>query len=109
MSEEGLSTRGLVKRLMLLVVGMFGFGFLLVPIYDVMCRAFGIKGKTTGVAWQGTEQTVDMAREIRVQFITSKAGGVRGSFGPQDRETFLHPGETRTVNFLAHNPTDRVM
>ena len=109
MSEEGLSTRSLVKRLMLLVVGMFAFGFLLVPIYDVMCQAFGINGKTAGVAWQGTEQGVDEQREVRVQFISSNAEGMRWSFGPQDEEIMLHPGESRTVNFFAHNPTDRVM
>ena len=109
MSSEGLSTRNLVKRLMLMVVGMFAFGFLLVPIYDVMCQAFGINGKTTGVAWQGTEQTVDEARDIRVQFISSNAEGMQWSFGPQDAEIMLHPGEARTVNFLAHNPTDNVM
>lgn len=109
MSNDGPSTRSLVKRLMLLVVAMFGFGFVLVPIYDVMCQAFGINGKTTGVAWQGTQQSVDMAREIRVQFISSNAEGMRWEFGPRDREVFLHPGEPRTVNFTAHNPTDRVM
>ncbi|MBO6276321.1 MAG: cytochrome c oxidase assembly protein, partial [Pseudomonas sp.] len=38
----------LVLRLSLLVVVMFAFGFALVPIYDVMCRAFGINGKTAG-------------------------------------------------------------
>ncbi len=109
MSSEGLSTRNLVKRLMLMVVGMFAFGFLLVPIYDVMCQAFGINGKTTGVAWQGKEQAVDEARDIRVQFISSNAEGMQWSFGPQDAEIMLHPGEARTVNFMAHNPTDKVM
>ncbi|SDT07699.1 MULTISPECIES: cytochrome c oxidase assembly protein [Pseudomonadaceae] len=108
MSEEGLSTRSLIKRLLLLVVGMFAFGFLLVPIYDVMCQAFGINGKTAGSAWQGQEQ-VDMQREVRVQFVSSNAEGMRWSFGPQNDEVVLHPGEARTVNFLAHNPTDKVM
>ena len=38
--SEGLSNKRLVGRLLMLVVAMFGFGFLLVPIYDVMCQAF---------------------------------------------------------------------
>jgi cytochrome c oxidase assembly protein subunit 11 len=37
MTEERL-TRRLVIRLSFVVVGMFGFGFALVPIYDVMCQ-----------------------------------------------------------------------
>lgn len=109
MSEEGLSTASLIKRLLLLVVGMFAFGFLLVPIYDVMCQAFGINGKTADSAWQGQEQAVDMQREVRVQFVSNNAEGMRWSFGPEDNEIVLHPGETRSMNFLAHNPTDRVM
>jgi cytochrome c oxidase assembly protein subunit 11 len=39
------------------VVAMFAFGFALVPIYDVMCKAFGINGKTAG-QYEG-EQVVD--------------------------------------------------
>lgn len=108
MNEEGLSTRSLIKRLLLLVVGMFAFGFLLVPIYDVMCQAFGINGKTAG-AFTGQEQAVDMAREVRVQFVSSNAEGMSWSFGPQDNEIVLHPGESRSINFVAHNPTDKVM
>ena len=84
MRTQGLSTRTLVKYLLLLVVGMFAFGFLLVPIYDVMCQAFGINGKTAGSAWQGSEQSVDMQREVRVQFLSSNADGMQWSFGPQD-------------------------
>ena len=38
------STARLVTRLLLLVAVMFGFGFALVPLYDVMCQAFGING-----------------------------------------------------------------
>lgn len=109
MHDEGLSTGKLVKRLLLLVVGMFAFGFLLVPIYDVMCQAFGINGKTAGSAWQGSAQSVDLQREVRVQFLASNAEGMRWRFGPQDEQILMHPGETRTVHFLAHNPTDRVM
>ena len=55
--SEALSTRRLVIRLCLVVVAMFGFGFALVPIYDVMCQAFGINGKTAG-AYQAGSQTV---------------------------------------------------
>ena len=59
---QGMSTRQLIQRLLLLVLVMFGFGFALVPIYEVMCQAFGINGKTAG-AYQG-EQSVDEARQV---------------------------------------------
>ena len=42
------ANRRLILRLLMLVVVMFGFGFALVPIYDVMCPAVGINGKPAG-------------------------------------------------------------
>jgi cytochrome c oxidase assembly protein subunit 11 len=55
-------------RLLLMVVVMFAFGFALVPLYDVMCKAFGINGKTAG-QYEGA-QVVDTGR--------SGAGAVSG-------------------------------
>lgn len=107
--SEGISTKRLVTRLGLLVVGMFGFGFLLVPIYDVMCDAFGINGKTRGAAYEGAGSVVDETRSIRVQFVSTKAEGMTWSFGPQANELVMHPGETREMIFTAHNPTDKPM
>lgn len=45
MSDAKVDTRRLVGRLLLVTVLMFAFGFALVPLYDVMCRALGINGK----------------------------------------------------------------
>ncbi len=36
------------KGLVILVVLMFGFGFALVPLYDVFCEVTGLNGKTAG-------------------------------------------------------------
>ena len=66
---DSISMKKLVTRLLLVVVAMFVFGFALVPIYDVMCKAFGINGKTAG-QYEG-EQTVDTSRQVRVQFLST--------------------------------------
>ena len=34
------------KKLGLVAVAMFGFGYLMVPIYNVLCEVTGINGKT---------------------------------------------------------------
>ena len=107
--SEGQSTKRLVPRLLLVVVGMFGFGFLLVPIYDVMCQAFGINGKPNGSVYEGNAGVVDESRSVRVQFISSNAEGMEWFFGPQASELTLHPGETHEMMFIAHNPTDKPM
>jgi cytochrome c oxidase assembly protein subunit 11 len=106
--NESLSTRRLVTRLLLVVVGMFGFGFALVPIYDVMCQAFGINGKTAG-AYQAGLQSVDQSRQVRVQFLATNAADMVWEFRPLADEVAVHPGDSAQMLFVAHNPTDRPM
>lgn len=105
--SEALSTRRLVIRLSLVVVAMFGFGFALVPIYDVMCQAFGINGKTAG-AYEGS-QAVDEQRQVRVQFLATNAAEMVWEFGPQADEVVVHPGDSTQMLFVAYNPTDKPM
>jgi cytochrome c oxidase assembly protein subunit 11 len=52
MSEQQVQTKNskMVMKLAAIVIGMFGFGFALVPLYDVLCDALGINGKTSDVA-----------------------------------------------------------
>ncbi|MCL5042661.1 MAG: cytochrome c oxidase assembly protein [Gammaproteobacteria bacterium] len=106
---EGMSNKRLITWLFVLVIGMFGFGFALVPIYDVICDAFGINGKTSSSAYAGGDKVVDETREIRMQFISSNAEGMIWRFGPETNELVLHPGETKVMNFIAHNPTSKPM
>ena len=106
MTEERL-TRRLVIRLSFVVVGMFAFGFALVPIYDVMCQAFGVNGKTAGV-YTGV-QTVDEQRQVRVQFLATNSAGMIWEFGPQADEMVVHPGEVGDMLFVAYNPSDQPM
>ena len=40
----------LMGRMLLLAVVMFGFGFALVPLYNVFCQVTGLNGKTGGPA-----------------------------------------------------------
>ncbi len=105
--SQGLSTRQLIQRLLVLVVVMFAFGFALVPIYDVMCQAFGINGKTAG-AYEGA-QTVDQARQVRVQFLATNSADMVWEFHPQADELSVHPGATQQMLFVAFNPTDKPM
>lgn len=105
--SEPLATRRLVKRLLVLVVAMFAFGFALVPLYDVMCQAFGINGKTGG-AWQGS-QNIDEERRIRVQFLATNAADMVWEFRPMSDELEIHPGASQEMLFIASNPTDKPM
>ena len=105
--SEALDNRRLVTRLLAVVVGMFAFGFALVPIYDVMCKAFGINGKTAG-QYEG-EQVVDPSRQVRVQFLSTNAIDMVWDFYPKGDQLVVNPGSVNEMVFVAYNPTDHPM
>jgi cytochrome c oxidase assembly protein subunit 11 len=99
-----------VVKLIGVVVGMFGFGFALVPLYDLLCDITGLNGKTGG-QYSYDEATLlpDKTRLIKVNFITNTNAGMSWEFAPVTGGVRVHPGEPKLVNFRVRNPTDRVM
>ncbi|MFC6671015.1 cytochrome c oxidase assembly protein [Marinobacterium aestuariivivens] len=108
MNELGRKNRRLVVRLLAGAVLMFGFGFALVPLYDVFCRVTGLNGKVTNTGPVAIEDA-DISRSIRVQFIGVNNEGMPWVFRPQDASVQVHPGEMRQTAFFARNPTARRM
>lgn len=91
------------------VLGMFAFGFAMVPLYDVFCEITGINGKTAG-RYESTEVIeADQSRTVKVQFLASNGPGMTWAFRPVVRSVDVHPGEPTTVNFYAENPTTEAM
>lgn len=104
---DGVSIKRLVTRLLMLTVVMFAFGFALVPIYDVMCKAFGINGKTGG-QYEGS-QVSDPSRSVRVQFMSTNAGDMSWEFHSTADQIEVHPGAVNQMIFIARNPTNKPM
>jgi cytochrome c oxidase assembly protein subunit 11 len=97
----------LVRRIALVAIAMFGFGFAMVPFYNVFCEWTGLNGK---VKWEATatgEYRVDLNREITLEFITSLNEGMPLAFRSERSKLKVHPGQYYTVNFYAENLTDR--
>jgi cytochrome c oxidase assembly protein subunit 11 len=92
-----------VKKLVFMVLAMFGFGFALVPLYDVFCDITGLNGKTNNAAVVYADDGIDTSRMITVQFITRMAKGIPWKFEPVINEISVHPGEMKFVNFYAKN------
>ena len=104
---DSVPLKRLVTRLLILVLAMFAFGFALVPIYDVMCKAFGINGKTAG-QYEG-EQIVDPSRQVRVQFLSTNAIDMVWEFHSKADEIVVNPGAVNEMLFVAYNPSDKPM
>jgi cytochrome c oxidase assembly protein subunit 11 len=89
-------------------IGMFGFGYALVPIYNVMCKSFGINGKPNNVA-EAMDNTIDYSRTITVQFLATRNNYLPWKFKPLVTTIKVHPGENKRVAFFAQNETDSDM
>jgi cytochrome c oxidase assembly protein subunit 11 len=96
-----------VAKLLAVVVGMFGFGFALVPLYDVFCDITGINGKTSDEAAVYEAVEIDTSRMITVEFITRTNTGMPWEFSAQTKRVEVHPGEMAEVAFYVRNPVSR--
>lgn len=109
MSETGpqMEKRRHLWRLSLLVLGMFGFGFALGPLYTAICEATGVNGRMKVVASQVAAGQVDTSRTITVEFVTTVNGSPQWKFSAEQSNVKVHPGELYTVNFYAKNLQDK--
>ena len=102
------STRRTFIRTALVAGGMFGFGFAMVPLYNVFCQVTGLNGKTDPKPYVGAaDAKMDTSREIKVQFVATKNAGMTWDFAPSLPQITVHPGEGGVLDFIARNPTDK--
>ncbi|RDI43363.1 cytochrome c oxidase assembly protein [Aquicella lusitana] len=100
------------KRMTLILAGgvlfMFGFSYLLVPIYNIVCKQIGFNGKgANSASVMAADMRVDTSRTIKVEFATVVNSALDFKFTPLYRTVEMHPGETRLVYFYAENLTGK--
>ncbi len=103
-----VKNRRLVGRLALSAALMFGFGFALVPLYDVFCEITGLNGKVTRNG-PVSEMAIDEARSVRVQMIAVNNESMPWAFRADSSELVVHPGQDQLTSYHAFNPTGRWM
>ena len=107
-SNSGNNMRS-VTRLLMVAVGMFAFGFALVPLYDVICDVTGLNGKTGEQFTEANSQTVDPDRFVTIQFLTNNNADMPWEFRPEVRSIKVHPGELNKTTFYVQNPANRTI
>ncbi|GLT18807.1 cytochrome c oxidase assembly protein [Vibrio zhanjiangensis] len=104
MDEQAQSNNKLTLKLVAAVLVMFGFGFALVPLYDIMCDTLGINGKTNSQAsLQPQGMMPDTSRLVRVEFMAHLNKGIPWVFEPQQQYLDVHPGQVIQTAFTAKN------
>ena len=98
-----------IAKLLVTVVAMFGFGFALVPLYDVFCDFTGLNGKTGEQVSSFSSYEADTSREIKVEFLTSLNEYMPWEFKAAQDSVIVHPGQPTKIDFLVRNKTDKDM
>jgi len=97
-----------VKKLGLFAIAMFGFGYVLVPIYDVLCDITGLNGKTGEISQSEAEtKRVDVDRLVTVEFDTNVNPALPWKFKAAEYKMKVHPGEIAEAVFIVENESDR--
>jgi cytochrome c oxidase assembly protein subunit 11 len=105
--------RKMVGKLAVVAVGMFAFGYALIPIYKHVCEALGInilalgEKQVPGASTAKANTQVDFSRTITVEFDANARGPWQ--FKPAQASIQVHPGELATVVYEFQNVQDRRM
>ena len=103
----------MVGKLGVITLGMFAFGYALVPLYKAICEATGInvlalsEQEVPGAKTKTVNSQVDQSRSITVEFDVNARGPWH--FKPSVRSLQVHPGELTTVMYQFQNVQNRTM
>ena len=107
----------MLRKLAVVALAMFGFGYALVPIYFAICEMTGINilalgekelpGSGNARLAEPENSQVDTSRLITVEFDANARGPWH--FKPMQNSLKVHPGEMATVMYEFQNVQDRAM
>jgi cytochrome c oxidase assembly protein subunit 11 len=90
-----------LRKLAVVSLGMFGFGFALVPFYYKICEVTGINGGDEQMLARNTQ--VDTSRWVRLEFDATTNGDLPWRFKPVQRSLRVHPGALVQVEYEVVN------
>ena len=96
----------LVGKLCFIVIAMFGFGFAMVPLYDVFCDITGLNGKVDVQVASDVAYEVVPNRSVSLEFVTSVNNSAPIEFHAETSKMKVNPGKYYVVYFNATNTTE---
>ncbi|MGD8927060.1 MAG: cytochrome c oxidase assembly protein [Thioalkalispiraceae bacterium] len=122
MAESGNDTKAHRKVVVvssLVVAGMFGFGFALIPLYNVFCDALGINGSYQEIedgtydakaeTTKALKNGVDKSRTITMQFMVTDNEALELDFKSNTKSLQMNPGQIKEVTYYVKNRSDKPM
>jgi len=95
--------RKTTRRLVLVAVGMFGFGFALWPLYNVFCQVTGLGGRAIQVA-ENNQAAVASDRQVTIRFDATVNSSLPWVFQARQKVNTFNLGVPSKALYLAMNP-----
>jgi cytochrome c oxidase assembly protein subunit 11 len=96
-----------MRKLVVVAIAMFGFGFALAPFYKKICEVTGINSVIK--ADEAVNTQVDAARLVTVEFDANLRNALPWTFRPLQARVQIHPGELTTVMYEIRNDSGRAV
>jgi cytochrome c oxidase assembly protein subunit 11 len=96
-----------MRKLSIVAVAMFGFGFALIPFYKKICEVTGVNNVIKADVVENTQ--IDAARIVTIEFDSNLSGKLPWTFRPLQTSVRVHPGEMTTVMYEIRNTSDRAV
>ena len=106
--DHTASNRVMLRKLITIVVLMFGFGFALVPFYEKICQATGIRNLLQPDDVTPANTQIDRSRVVTIEF-DANIRQLPWDFKPEMASIKAHPGELVQVTYDIANNTGREM
>ena len=107
MNELERANRNMTWKLLAIAAGSFGFGFALVPLYNVLCSVTGYGDQAKLLERVQAIEHPDLSRTVKVEFLADVASAGDFEFRPLVRTIDVHPGQLVSAQFYARNLTGR--
>lgn len=96
-----------LTKLIVVTLGMFGFGFALVPFYYKICEVTGINSGAEQSLVKNTQ--VDSSRWVTLEFDANINEALPWRFKPLQRSMKVHPGQLVQVEYDVVNISDQTI
>ena len=107
MSDLRRANLNMTWKLLAIAAGSFGFGFALVPLYNVLCSVTGYGDQAKLLQKVSAIEQPQVNRTVTVEFLADVASAGNWEFRPVVRTVEVHPGQLFTAQFYAHNLSGR--
>ena len=104
LSQSNLQT---MRKLFIVSLAMFGFGFALIPFYQKICEVTGVNLLLKPAEITNTQ--IDTARFVTIEFDSNLRSALPWTFKPLETSLRIHPGELTTVMYEIRNTSSRVI